>query len=165
MDLRSITAGLNWSRGQISGTPVHASALTSASPKEKRNEKTQTARRGRVFSTALAAPALAQEVIEDPGFCAQVLSERQLPKPRPGQSLHRQLSARRHLSRTATTAGTMTAEAAPQAAIATAPFGNSNAYYNTGDRGWSQSYGQRNGFVCQPGTWFRGADGLRHICQ
>ncbi|MEO6783870.1 MAG: hypothetical protein ABI407_20330 [Bradyrhizobium sp.] len=23
----------------------------------------------------------------------------------------------------------------------------------------------RNGFVCQPGTWFKGEDGRRHICQ
>jgi hypothetical protein len=27
------------------------------------------------------------------------------------------------------------------------------------------SYAQRMGFVCQPGTWFRGEDGRRHICQ
>ena len=48
-------------------------------------------------------------------------------------------------------------------AIATAPFrGDSNAYYNNGNRGWSQSYAERNGFVCQPGTWFRGEDGRRH---
>ena len=66
-------------------------------------------------------------------------------------------------------------------AVATAPFRrNSYAYYNgnpnTGwnngydnsgyDNGWSgQTYAQRNGFVCQPGTWFKGTDGRRHICQ
>jgi hypothetical protein len=64
-------------------------------------------------------------------------------------------------------------------AIATAPFANdSYAYYsggeNTGwnggwnsgyDNGWHQSYAQRNGFVCQPGTWFKGQDGRNHICQ
>jgi hypothetical protein len=52
-------------------------------------------------------------------------------------------------------------------AIATAPFraADSYAYYNSGDRGWSQSYAERNGFVCQPGTWFRGEDGRQHICQ
>ncbi|WP_376707089.1 hypothetical protein [Bradyrhizobium agreste] len=55
-------------------------------------------------------------------------------------------------------------------AIATAPFrgwDNSYAY----DRGWdnrswdTRTYAQRNGFVCTPGTWFKGADGRRHICQ
>jgi hypothetical protein len=56
-------------------------------------------------------------------------------------------------------------------AIATAPFrGDSYAYYN-GDHnnGWNdwnrQTYAQRNGFVCTPGTWFKGADGRRHPCQ
>jgi hypothetical protein len=37
--------------------------------------------------------------------------------------------------------------------------------YNNGDRSWSQSCAQRNGFVCQPGTWFHGEDGRQHICQ
>ena len=41
-------------------------------------------------------------------------------------------------------------------AIATAPF----AAYDNG-----QSYAQRNGLVCTPGTWFRGEDGRRHLCQ
>jgi hypothetical protein len=49
-------------------------------------------------------------------------------------------------------------------AIATAPF--SNNYNNGYNNGWyHQSYAERNGFVCQPGTWFKGEDGRRHICQ
>jgi hypothetical protein len=44
-------------------------------------------------------------------------------------------------------------------AIATAPFrGDNYAYYNGG-------YAARNGFVCQPGTRFRGEDRRMHICQ
>jgi hypothetical protein len=60
-------------------------------------------------------------------------------------------------------------------AIATAPFRDSYAYggYDngpyasgpSGDYHYSQSYAQRNGFVCQPGTIFRGEDGRGHICQ
>jgi len=56
-------------------------------------------------------------------------------------------------------------------AIATAPFrtmDNSYAYDNNGwdNRGWdTRTYAQRNGFVCTPGTWFKGEDGRRHICQ
>ena len=48
-------------------------------------------------------------------------------------------------------------------AIATAPF----AAYDNGYRGSNcgQSYAQRNGLVCAPGTWFRGEDGRRHLCQ
>jgi hypothetical protein len=45
------------------------------------------------------------------------------------------------------------------AAIATAPFRDSYAY----DNGYG--YAARNAFVCQPGTWFRGEDGRRHLCQ
>jgi len=117
-----------------------------------------------VLSTALAAPALAQEVIEDPGYCAQYYPNANCQNLGPGNpytgsyqrgDTYRDSYNRWDDDRRSGTAG----------AIATAPFGNSNAYYNTGDRGWSQGYGQRNGFVCQPGTWFRGEDGLRHICQ
>ena len=43
-------------------------------------------------------------------------------------------------------------------AIATAPFRGSYAY----DR--DRDY-RREGFVCEPGTWFRGEDGRRHLCQ
>jgi hypothetical protein len=42
-------------------------------------------------------------------------------------------------------------------AMARAPFRNSCDARN--------SYARANGFVCQPGTWFRGEDGRRHICQ
>jgi len=27
------------------------------------------------------------------------------------------------------------------------------------------AYARRNGFTCTSGTWFRGDDGRRHICQ
>jgi hypothetical protein len=30
---------------------------------------------------------------------------------------------------------------------------------------YDQSYAARNGFVCQPGAWFKGKDGRRHLCQ
>ena len=38
------------------------------------------------------------------------------------------------------------------AAIATSPIGG-------------EEYARRNGFVCIPGTLFRGEDGRRHLCQ
>ena len=48
--------------------------------------------------------------------------------------------------------------------------GPGNPY--TGDyqlrNGWGSGYSDtyaRSWFVCQPGTWFRGEDGDRHICQ
>lgn len=54
-------------------------------------------------------------------------------------------------------------------AIASAPFqpwGSSyNTAYNDSGAPPRDSYAQRMGFVCEPGTWFRGQDGHRHICQ
>jgi hypothetical protein len=41
-------------------------------------------------------------------------------------------------------------------AIATAPFRNSYNY----DRDMGPA-----GYACHPGTWFKGEDGRRHICQ
>jgi hypothetical protein len=56
-------------------------------------------------------------------------------------------------------------------AIATAPFGMANAYgdnyYGAGWNGgrWDQGYSSRNGMACTPGTWIKGDDGRRHVCQ
>ena len=56
-------------------------------------------------------------------------------------------------------AGIAGAAVGTAAAIATAPFRNSYGY------GYDEGYARRNGFVCQPGAWFRGEDGRRHLCQ
>jgi hypothetical protein len=68
------------------------------------------------------------------------------------------------------TAGAVAAGAVNTAgAIATAPFrtADSYAYYDNGyNGGWhQQSYAERNGFVCTPGTSFKGFDGKMHPCQ
>jgi hypothetical protein len=60
-------------------------------------------------------------------------------------------------------AGVAGAVVGTAAAIATSPFRNSYGYDN--GYGYDNDYARRNGFVCQPGTWFRGEDGRRHLCQ
>ncbi|MFL6818340.1 MAG: hypothetical protein ACJ8EF_10395 [Bradyrhizobium sp.] len=54
----------------------------------------------------------------------------------------------------------------PVAAGATAGgWGNS---YASGEKGWHgnwNAYAASNGIVCRPGTYFKGADGVRHLCQ
>jgi hypothetical protein len=44
-----------------------------------------------------------------------------------------------------------------------------NEYANDTGTGYNHvswdDYARRNGFVCRPGTWFKGDDGLQHICQ
>jgi hypothetical protein len=86
-----------------------------------------------VLSTAIAAPAMAQQIYH-----------------------------RGPVGAAADVAGVAVGTAA---AIATAPFGDSYAYNNDRDYyGNQRDYGP-DGYACHPGTWFKGADGHRHVCQ
>jgi glycosidase len=158
-----------------------------------------------VLSTALAGPVMAQQVITNPGKCAQYYPNANCQNLGPGNPYtgtgYRHRAAYRHngdwnnngwnnhdtgfwpgdvaagvVGGAVGTAAAITDDAVGTAgAIATAPFrGDSYAYYNgyynspmgyNGPMGYGQSYAERNGFVCQPGTWFKGEDGRRHICQ
>jgi hypothetical protein len=44
-------------------------------------------------------------------------------------------------------------------------YDDSYAYDNGYDGASDPGYARRNGFVCQPGTVFRGEDGRNHLCQ
>jgi hypothetical protein len=57
-----------------------------------------------------------------------------------------------------TAAGVAGAAIGTPGAIATAPFRDSYAYDR--DYRYQPNY-QPNSFACQPGTWFRGEDGIR----
>lgn len=60
-----------------------------------------------------------------------------------------------------------TAYRQPAAAGATVG-GWGNSYAMSGEMGWHgnwNTYAARNGIVCRPGTYFKGADGRRHLCQ
>lgn len=106
-----------------------------------------------VLSTAIAAPALAQ----DPAARAP---SRQAQDQRAYHHYHR------HYGGTGfwpsdVAAGVVGGAIGTAGAIATAPFRGAYAY-NDGYRGY---YGYNSGFVCQPGTTFIGEDGRRHICR
>ena len=62
-----------------------------------------------------------------------------------------------------------TAYRQPAAAAATVGgWGNSYAMSGGDEYAWHGSwnaYATRNGIVCRPGTYFKGADGVRHLCQ
>jgi hypothetical protein len=90
-----------------------------------------------VLSTITVAPAIAQQVY------------------------HRGHDGYRDREPVDAAAGIAGAVVGSAAAIATAPFRGSYAY----DNGYGDGYARRNGFVCQPGTWFRGEDGRRHLCR
>jgi hypothetical protein len=134
-----------------------------------------------VLSSALAAPATAQQVIYNPGYCAQFYPNANCQNKGPGNPYTGDYQGRTAYRNGAVwdrsydtgfwpgdvAAGVVGGAIGTAGAIATAPFRGSNAYYyNGGDQGWSgQSYAKRNGFVCEPGKRFKGADGRRHICQ
>jgi hypothetical protein len=148
-----------------------------------------------VLSSALAGPAMAQQVVH-PGRCVQYgHCQRYTAAYRGDRNAYRNDSRNngwrdsRNDNRWRRDSGFWPGEVAADVAgdavatagavvgtagaIATAPFRrDSYAYYN-GDynNGWNgtdwnrQTYAQRNGFVCTPGTWFKGNDGRRHLCQ
>jgi hypothetical protein len=163
-----------------------------------------------ILASALTAPAMAQQVIYNPGYCAQFYPNANCQNKGPGnpytgdyqrQAAYRQdgtygrASYDRNYDRTTrrgyyreenerraterdhrfwpgdVAAGVVGGAIGTAGSIATAPFRNdSYAYYNNGyyngGPGWSgQTYAQRNGFVCTPGSWVKGDDGRRHRCQ
>ena len=129
-----------------------------------------------ILASALASPAMAQEVIYNPGYCAQFYPNANCQNKGPGNpytgDYQRQVQRDQGYRQNGTwqnsynryddrdrgfwpadvAAGVVGGAVGTAAAIATAPIG--------GDE-----YARRNGFVCVPGTLFRGEDGRRHICQ
>jgi hypothetical protein len=138
-----------------------------------------------LLASALVAPAGAQQVIYNPGYCAQFYPNANCQNKGPGNPYTGNYQQRRAAAyqynsgwnnsyarwdgaRTDSGAGTVAAgvvggAVGTAAAVATAPF----AGFDNGYRGgyYTQSYAERNGFACTPGTWFRGVDGRRHPCQ
>lgn len=144
-----------------------------------------------IAATTLAGPAMAQAVVNSPARCSAQFPNANCQNLGPGNPYtdsryhHRRVSARQtngdwnndwNRSRTGfwptdVAAGVAGAAIGTAGAIASAPFrawDNSYAYDNRGwdNRNWdTRTYAQRNGFVCTPGTWFKGEDGRRHMCQ
>jgi hypothetical protein len=139
-----------------------------------------------IAATMLAGSAMAQTVTTNPGRCAGQFPDANCQNVGPGNSYtgsgyrHRRVSNRQtngdwnnDWNRTHTgfwptdVAGDVAGAAIGTAgAIATAPFRAMDNSYAYDNRSWdTRSYAQRNGFVCTPGTWFKGDDGRRHICQ
>jgi hypothetical protein len=141
-----------------------------------------------ILASALASPATAQEVIYNPGYCAQFYPNANCQNKGPGNPYTGDYQRRSAYQTNGNwnrsynrwdgdrwsdprgrfwpgdvAAGVVGGAAGTAAAIATAPFGGFDNGYRDGYYG--QTYAQRNGFVCQPGTWFKGEDGRRHICR
>jgi len=107
-----------------------------------------------VVSTMIAAPALAQ----DPAARAQVVRQQQ-----DQTRVYHQRGSGFWPGDVA--AGVVGGAIGTAGAIATAPFRDDRYAYNDGYYGHRMYRGVNNGFVCEPGTMFRGDDGRRHVCQ
>ena len=127
-----------------------------------------------VLASMLAGPAMAQQVIYNPGYCAQFYPNANCQNNGPGSpytgSYQRQVYGdQAYRDRTwqnsynrwdddsgiwpgDVAAGVVGGAVGTAAAIAAAPIA-------------SEAYARRNGFVCIPGTLFRGEDGRMHPCQ
>ena len=124
---------------------------------------------------AAASPSSAQEVIYNPGYCAQFYPNANCQNKGPGNPYTDGSRYRNSYNSwddgyrrgsgvgpAAVAAGVVGGAVGAAGAVATAPFrGDRYAYVN----GYNNDYAARNGFVCQPGTWFKGADGQMHPCQ
>ena len=115
-----------------------------------------------VLAVSATSSAFAQQNVARPGWS---------PNNRPYVSDQQRQAEQRRLAQQGygfwpgeVAAGVVGGALGAAGAIATAPFGGPYAYYD--DRfGYDDRFARRNGFVCQPGTWFQGEDGRTHLCQ
>jgi hypothetical protein len=126
-----------------------------------------------IFAATASAPASAQQVIYNPGYCAQFYPNANCQNKGPGNPYTDRRSNYRNswgsysgdpgvFWPAAAAAGIAAGAVGTAGAIATSPFRGERYAYNNGYR---NEFVARNGFVCQPGTWFKGEDGRRHLCQ
>ncbi|MGY4623720.1 hypothetical protein [Bradyrhizobium sp. USDA 4486] len=148
-----------------------------------------------IVASTLATPAFAQSTVDNSGRCTGPFQDPNCQNLRAGNPATDRAYRRRHMARQQVnpndgtrsgfwpldTAGAVAGAAVgTAAAVASAPFrgwDNSYAYDNSGryngsydrsEMGWYgnwDTYAARNGIVCRPGTWVKGEDGRRHMCQ
>ena len=114
-----------------------------------------------VLAVSATSSAFAQQNVARPGWS---------PNNRPYVSDQQRQAEQRRLAQQGygfwpgdVAAGVVGGALGAAGAIATAPFGGPSAFYD--DRYRYERYARRNGFVCEPGTWFQGEDGRAHLCQ
>jgi hypothetical protein len=116
-----------------------------------------------LVASALASPAMAQEVIPNPGKCAQYYPNANCQNYGPGNPYERRYQRQTYRDQV-------------YRDPAYRQDGRWHDSYNRYDDGFgpadaaaapigAEAYARRNGFVCVPGTWTRGEDGRMHICQ
>jgi hypothetical protein len=132
-----------------------------------------------ILTSALASPAIAQQVAPNPntGDSQRQVTHRHhaTTQDRHWRSSYNRSVDERRANRDNVAARAVAGAANTAGAIATAPFRATDAYardngyndyygYGYGGRDW-KTYAARNGLACTPGTWLRGDDGRRYLCQ
>ncbi|MGX1106546.1 MULTISPECIES: hypothetical protein [Bradyrhizobium] len=134
-----------------------------------------------LLASALASPAMAQQTIGTAARCSNAWPDARCQAMAPGTrtAYHQRIDRRDRdwqgsynrydpgpfapVDAAARVAGGVVGGAVgTAAAVATAPFGGPD--YARAPIGGAE-YARQNGFVCTPGTWFRGSDGRQHPCQ
>jgi hypothetical protein len=114
-----------------------------------------------LVASALASPAIAQEVVYNPGYCAQFYPNANCQNKGPGNPLYPGYQSQAYQGQ------------AYQNGWQDQGYRRDRRWhdsYNRYDGGMAapigaETYARRNGFVCVPGSLFRGEDGRQHICQ
>ncbi len=139
------------------------------------------------LATMLATPAMAQEVINNPGYCAQFYPNANCQNKGPGNPYTGDYQRRLAYQSEGWNNGWHDSwnddrfvrpknkhAYDPNAYGYETGYAQSDYYANAhAGHGWNSIYDNRrnngyaavNGFVCSPGSTFRGDDGLRHRCQ
>jgi len=112
-----------------------------------------------VLASTLAGPAMAQEVIYNPGYCAQFYPNANCQNRGPGSPY----------------TGSYQRQIYRDQAYRDRTWQDSYNRFDDNSGFWpgdvaagvvgGEEYARRNGFVCVPGTLFRGEDGRQHLCQ
>lgn len=144
-----------------------------------------------VLAAMLTSPATAQEVIYNPGYCAQFYPNANCENKGPGNPYTGDYQRHRTYRSDGWNSGwnggwhdswNDNRFARPGNTHAYDPnaYGNETGYAHSdyyanahAGQGWNgiydnranNSYAALNGFVCSPGAYFRGGDGRRHRCQ
>jgi hypothetical protein len=117
-----------------------------------------------ILASALASPAMAQEVIHNPGYCAQFYPHANCQNRGPGSPYTGSYQRQAYRD-----------QAYRDRASQGSTWQNSYNRFDDNSGFWpgdvaagvvgGEEYARRNGFVCVPGTLFRGEDGRQHLCQ
>jgi hypothetical protein len=121
-----------------------------------------------ILASTLAGPAMAQEVVSNPGYCAQFYPNANCQTKGPGNpytgSYQRQVHGD-HVYRDQTYRDRGWRDGYNRWEDGRVWSGDVTVAGTVGATIAGEDYARRNGFVCVPGTWFRGEDGRMHICQ